>query len=193
MMQHFGECLLPRYSPDHITPEVEKQTLFASLRFRWPRGCYSVLGACQTNPPSRCCSDRGALFECCFVSDSNHPWLLQFQCPKRNIQCKSVEFDNIKIFYYPTWPDHLPPVGDTWNFYIARSGASPSESIDWATEGIDIVAYGLDGRWDEYRTLSVTPGTRVRISYTFRHQRRTREIVFPSSDPPVHTFHLEHM
>ena len=92
------------------------------------------------NPPSRCCSNRGALFECCFVSDSNYPWLLQFQCPKRNIQCKSVEFDNIKIFYYSTWPDHLPPVGDTWNFYIASSGASPSESIDWDTEGIDIVA-----------------------------------------------------
>ena len=84
-------------------------------------------------------------------------------------------------------------MGDTWNFYIARSGASPSESIDWATEGIDIVAYGLDGRWDEYGMLSVAPGTQVRISYTFRHQRRTREIVFPSRDPPVHTFHLEHM
>ena len=31
MMQHFGECLLLRYSPDHITPEVEKQTLLQML------------------------------------------------------------------------------------------------------------------------------------------------------------------
>ena len=30
-MQHFGEWLLPRYSPDHITPEVEKQTLLQML------------------------------------------------------------------------------------------------------------------------------------------------------------------
>jgi len=165
-----------RYSPDHVTPEVEKQTLLQML--------LSASGGRE-----------GAIQYLEYVKQTLHPDAVQigFQCPKRDIQCKSVEFDNIKVFYHPTWPDHLPPVGDTWNFYIARPGASPSECIDWATEGIDIVAYGLDGRWGECRMLSVTPGTRVRISYTFRHQRRTREIVFPSSDPPVHTLHLEHM
>ena len=145
------------------------------------------------NPPSQCCSDRCALFKCCFVSDSNHPWLLQFQCPKRDIQCKSVEFNNIKVFYHPMWPDHLPPVGDIWNFYIARPGTSPRKCIDWATKGINIVEYGLDGRWGECRMLSVTPGAQVHIYYTFQHQQHTREIVFPSSDLPVHTLLLEHM
>jgi hypothetical protein len=39
----------------------------------------------------------------------------------------------------------------------------------------------------------VPPGTRVRISYPFGYEQRTREIVFPASDPRVPTIYLEGM
>jgi hypothetical protein len=82
---------------------------------------------------------------------------------------------------------------NTWNFYIARPGAPARECIRWASEDIDIVACGMDGRWGECRMLLVPPGTRVRISYNFQCERRTREIVFPANDPSIPTLYLEDM
>jgi hypothetical protein len=117
----------------------------------------------------------------------------QFKCPKENTPCKAVEFDNVKVFYHPTEPNHASHPGSTWNFYIARPGASTRECIDWVADGVEIVAYGPDGHWGECRILTVPPGTRVRISYPFQQRRHTREIVFPTSDPPVPIIHLEGM
>ena len=116
-------------------------------------------------------------------------WSSQFQCPKEGILCKTIEFDNIKVFYHPTYPDHRVP---SWNLYIARPGASANECIHWAAEGIDIVAYGPGGKWGECGMLVFPPGARVRISYTFRHERHTQEIVLPETDP-ISIVHLEGM
>lgn len=81
-----------------------------------------------------------------------------------------------------------------WNFYIARPGASASECIDWVKEGIKIAVRGPAGQWGECTGLVVTPGTRVRIYYPFRHERRTQEIIFPIiSDPSIPTIHLDGM
>ena len=106
---------------------------------------------------------------------------------------KTVEFDNIKVFYHPTYPDHLRSSGDTWNFYIGRPGTPASQCIDWAAEGIKIDAYGPSGQWGECRMLIVTPGARVRITYPFGDGQRTHEIVFPFTDPSMPTTYLEHM
>ena len=118
------------------------------------------------------------------VSNSNPPWSSQFQYPKQGMLCKAVEFDDIKVFYHLTQPD-VPLVENTWNFYIAHSGASTSGCIDWAAEGIDIKVRSMDGRWGECGTLLVSPGARVRIFYTFRHKKCMQEIVFPENDPPI--------
>ena len=78
------------------------------------------------------------------------------------------------------YPD--PRTGDGWGFYIARPGASASECIDWIAEGIRIVLCGLDNTWSECTLLSVPPQARVRISYTFQHERCIREIILTSHD-----------
>ena len=112
----------------------------------------------------------------------------------RSIPLKTVEFDCIKVFYHPTWPDDVRNVGVTWNFYIARSGATASQCIDWYAEDIRVFACGLDGQWDDCPVLTVTPGTRVRITYPFGSRtRKTREIIFPYRDRAVPTIYLEDM
>ena len=111
------------------------------------------------------------------------------------VPCNNVEFDNTKVFYHPTWPDNrLGDAWKTWNFYIGRPGTSASQCIDWAAEGINIEACGLDGKWGNCMGLVVTAGARVRIStYPFGHAQRTQEFVFPTKDPPVPTIYLKHM
>jgi len=47
--------------------------------------------------------------------------------PQDGVLCKTVEFDNIKVFYHPMRP--YPQTGEGWNFCIARPGASPRECI----------------------------------------------------------------
>ena len=125
------------------------------------------------------------------VVNSKYPCLLQFQCPRENIFCKAVEFDNIKVFYHRTYPD--PSQMDIWNFYIGRPGTSASQCIDWAKEGIKVEVCGPTGKWGITTALVVPPSTRVRIMYNFKGMRRTHELIFPSNYTSVPTTYLEPM
>ena len=55
------------------------------------------------------------LFIYLFISGSNHPWSphCRLDALREGVLCKSVEFDNIKVFYHPTMPNGN---SDGWNF-----------------------------------------------------------------------------
>jgi hypothetical protein len=113
------------------------------------------------------------------------------ECPRENVSCKSVEFDNIKVFYHPTYLDLS--MMDMWNFYIGRPGTSASQCIDWVKEGIRVQICCPTGEWAGTTALVVTSGALVRITYNFRNGHHTRELVFPQKDPSVSTIYLEPM
>jgi len=111
---------------------------------------------------------------------SNSKWpLLQTQCPKVGLACHAVIFDNIKVFFHPVTFGPKAPRVDAWAFYIARPGASESQCIKWASEGIKILACGADGIWSECLALVVAPGARVRFKYRYDHEDCLHEIQFP--------------
>lgn len=102
-----------------------------------------------------------------------------------------MEFDNIKVFYHPTSPNDVLSLADTWSFYIARPGASARDCINWEEENIKIEAQMPNAEWGECKVLIATPGSRVRISYIFKSEMRTCDIVFPEHNPATRTLHLK--
>jgi len=154
--------------PDHIVPEEEKNAYLHILLAMGRARAIEYLENVKLNPLP-----------------------LNFLCPKENIVCKTVEFDNIKIFYHLMRPNLRLEV-NFWSFYLARPGASASECIDWAAEGIHIERYDnkLHG-WMTCPEAVATPGGRVRILYTFQSERRVREIIFAGSDPSIPVLYLD--
>ncbi|KAK7018680.1 hypothetical protein VNI00_018335 [Paramarasmius palmivorus] len=114
------------------------------------------------------------------ILKENNPFLrLGARCPPPEVQCKSIEFDNIKIYYHPDDGVIFLPQG-SYTLYIARPGNPPNQCIDWLNAGITITALGLDNRWGDCKILTVPPSTRLRISYPYLGSRRIQEVVLPS-------------
>jgi len=158
--------------PGHIVPEEEKNMYLQSLLSKGRARAIKYLEHVKQT----------------LASD---PVQIGFRCPKENIVCKTVEFDNIKIFYHLTRPN-LRLEANAWSFYLARPGASASECIDWAAEGIHIERF--DHRfcgWMTCPVLVALPGSRVRILYTFQSERRIRELIFAGSDPSIPILYIE--
>jgi len=178
-----------RLPPNRIVPEEEKnETLQMLLSMSGGRAgaidCLEYVKQIRASDPVQIGVRRQTLL----VSDSNPPRSSpKFQCP--NV-CKTVEFDNIKVFYHLARPN-VPLEANDWLFYLARPGASASECINWATEGIDVKLCGRDGEWSACPGLVVAPGARVHIFHTSQNERRIREIVFAGNDPSIPALYLE--
>src|SRR5215471_18284554 len=97
----------------------------------------------------RCPKGWGVLFSALGTYSISKWPLLQFQCPKPGVPCQWTQFDNIKVFYHPVSyaPKH-PDLVQAWAFYIARPGASESQCIKWAQEGINITTRAPNGKWE---------------------------------------------
>jgi len=107
-----------------------------------------------------------------------------FQCPREGVECKSVTFDNITVFYHPTFLEEAQPKEPSWNFYIAPAGGEPQSCINWRKAGIQITGCTLVGDRVDYSLLVAQPGAEVRIEYGLGDDfagpdRRVRDLVFP--------------
>ena len=141
---------------------------------------------------SRCGSHRRPSFEHFFVSDSNTFGHHSFNAPNKAFDALLLNSITSKFFTI-LQPLTIFRLQRIYGTFILLALACPQASAligAQRSEGIDIVAYGPDDRWGECRMLMVPPDTRIRISYPFQHEQRTREIVFPANDPSVPTLHL---
>jgi len=142
-------------------------------------------------PPTRIALCK-SLLACHGGLDGVCAYFEHFQCPIQGVPCSKIEFDNIKIFYHPTYPDSCRHVSPTWNFYIARPGAGPQDCIDWKEADIKITGLLPNGEWVDFMGLTCQPRTVVCIDYPYGSSRSVRIVVFPwrsntiPPDVPIH-------